>query len=153
MHAQLPQSCPTLCNTMDCSPQGSSVHRISQTEYWNGLPFPPPGDLPDPGIKPVSPVSPALAGEFGTAEIPGKLSVITGVSKCGRGRQKGDALGESLHNLLKGAWSPEMPVAHGSWKRWENEFSPRAPGKGIQSCWHPDFTPGRSVLDFWHLKL
>ena len=33
-------------------------------EYWGGLPFPPPGDLPDPGIKPASPVSPALAGGF-----------------------------------------------------------------------------------------
>ena len=31
-------------------------------EYWSGLPFPPPGDLPDPGIKPVSSASPALAG-------------------------------------------------------------------------------------------
>ena len=29
-------------------------------EYWSGLPFPSPGDLPDPGIEPVSPVSPAL---------------------------------------------------------------------------------------------
>ena len=29
-------------------------------EYWSGLPFPPPGDLPDPGIEPLSPVSPAL---------------------------------------------------------------------------------------------
>ena len=36
-------------------------------EYWSGLPFPPPRDLPDPGIKPVSP---ALAGEFFTT---GKL--------------------------------------------------------------------------------
>ena len=31
-------------------------------EYWSGLPFPPPGDLPDPGVKPTSLVSPALAG-------------------------------------------------------------------------------------------
>ena len=31
-------------------------------EYWSGLPFPPPGDLPDPGIEPVSLISPALAG-------------------------------------------------------------------------------------------
>ena len=30
--------------------------------YWSGLPFPPPGDLPDPGIEPTSPVSPALGG-------------------------------------------------------------------------------------------
>ena len=33
-------------------------------EYWSGLPCPPPGDLPDPGIEPKHPVSPALAGEF-----------------------------------------------------------------------------------------
>ena len=33
-------------------------------EYWSGLPFPPPGDLPNPGIKPASPVSIALAGGF-----------------------------------------------------------------------------------------
>ena len=35
-------------------------------EYWTGLPFPTPGDLPDPGIKPASLVSPALAGGFFT---------------------------------------------------------------------------------------
>ena len=33
---------------------------FSKQEYWSGLPFPPPGDLPDPGIEPVSPASPAL---------------------------------------------------------------------------------------------
>ena len=33
-------------------------------EYWSGLPFPPPGDLPDPGIQPTSLMSPALAGVF-----------------------------------------------------------------------------------------
>ena len=38
-------------------------------EYWNGLPFLPPGDLPDPGIKPEFP---ALEGGFFTAEPPGK---------------------------------------------------------------------------------
>ena len=38
-------------------------------EYWRGLPFPPPGDLPDPGIEPTSP---ALAGGFFTTVPPGK---------------------------------------------------------------------------------
>ena len=33
---------------------------FSQQEYWSGLPYPPPGDFPDPGIKPVSPAAPAL---------------------------------------------------------------------------------------------
>ena len=37
---------------MDCGPPGSSVHRISQASIQHGLPFPPPGDLPGPGIKP-----------------------------------------------------------------------------------------------------
>ena len=45
---------------------------FSRQEYWSGLPFPPPGDLPDPGTEPMSPVAPALAGKFFTAEPPGK---------------------------------------------------------------------------------
>ena len=40
---------------------------FSRQDYWSGVPFPPPGDLPDPGIKPASLTSPALAGEFLTA--------------------------------------------------------------------------------------
>ena len=46
------QLCPTLCNTMDCSPPGSSLMGFPRQEYWSGLPFPSPGDLPDPGIEP-----------------------------------------------------------------------------------------------------
>ena len=46
------QTCLTLCDPMDSgSPLGSSVRQ----EYWSGLPFPSPGDLPNSGIKPVSP--------------------------------------------------------------------------------------------------
>ena len=44
---------------------------LSRQECWSGLPFPPPGNLPDPGIKPMSPVSPALAGGFFTIVPPG----------------------------------------------------------------------------------
>ena len=40
---------------------------LSRQEYWSGLPFPTPGDLPDPGIEPVSLVSPALAAGFFTS--------------------------------------------------------------------------------------
>ena len=39
---------------------------FSRQEYWSGLPYPPPGDLPDPGIEPVSLISLALAGGFFT---------------------------------------------------------------------------------------
>ena len=45
---------------------------IPRQEYWNGLPFPSPGGLPDPGIKPTSS---ALAAGFSTAEPPGKPQV------------------------------------------------------------------------------
>ena len=44
-------------------------------EYWGGLPFPSPGDPPNPGIELVSPTHPALAGEFLTPEPPGKPSM------------------------------------------------------------------------------
>ena len=55
MKVSVTQSCQTLCEPMDCNPPGSSVHGILQAKYWSGLPFPSPGDLPDPGIKPRSP--------------------------------------------------------------------------------------------------
>ena len=99
MISVLSQSCLTLCDPMDCSPPGFSVHGDSpgkntgvgchallqgeqprdQTqvscivggfftvcatreahEYWSGWPIPSPGDLPNPGIEPGSPASPAL---------------------------------------------------------------------------------------------
>ena len=52
------QSCPTLCDPMDCSPPGSSVLGILQARLLEGFPLPAPGDLPDPGIEPTSPASP-----------------------------------------------------------------------------------------------
>ena len=53
---------------MDCSSPDSSVHETSRQEYWSGLPFPLPGDLPNPGIEPAFLVSPALAGGFFTTD-------------------------------------------------------------------------------------
>ena len=48
---------PTLCELTDGSPPGSSVMGFPRQEYWSGVPFPTPGDLPDPRTKPVSHVS------------------------------------------------------------------------------------------------
>ena len=48
---------------------------FSRQECWSGLPFSPPGDVPDPGIEAESPVSPALAGRFFTTESCGKAHV------------------------------------------------------------------------------
>ena len=57
------QACPALCNPMDCSCLAPLFVGFPR-QYWNGLPFPPPGDLPDPGIKSMSLTSPALACRF-----------------------------------------------------------------------------------------
>ena len=51
--------------------QASLSMEFSRQEYWSWLPFPPPEDLPDPGIKPASLV---LAGGFFTIELPEKPS-------------------------------------------------------------------------------
>ena len=56
----------TLCEPMDCSPPGCPVMGFARQGYWSGLPFPPPRDLPSPGIELASFMSPPLAGGFFT---------------------------------------------------------------------------------------
>ena len=53
---------------------------FSKQEYWSGLAFPTPGDLPDLGIEPESLASPALAGRFFTTVPPGSedLALVSG---------------------------------------------------------------------------
>ena len=57
------QSCLTLCDPMNCNHQAPLSMGFSWQEYWSGLPSPSPGDLPNPGIKPESPMSPALQAD------------------------------------------------------------------------------------------
>ena len=57
---------------MDVAHQAPLSMGFSRQEYWSGLPFPFPGDLPDPGIKPEFPVSPALQADSFPAESLGK---------------------------------------------------------------------------------
>ena len=64
------KSCLTLCSTMDCSLPGSPVLGTLQARILERVAFPSPGHLPNPGIEPMSPVSPALAGRFFTTEPP-----------------------------------------------------------------------------------
>ena len=66
VHAQALQPCPTFCNPMDGAHEAPLSMGFSRQEDWSGLPCPPLGDLPDPGIKPSSLMSPALAGRFFT---------------------------------------------------------------------------------------
>ena len=66
------QLCLILCDPMELSPPGSSVHGYSPTrsqDYWSGFPCPPPGDLPNPGIKLRSP---SLQEDSLPSEPPGK---------------------------------------------------------------------------------
>ena len=73
------QSCLTLCDLMDCSPSGPSLFtEFSRQEYWNGLPFPSPGHLPNPGIKPRSPTWKAQSLP---TEPPGKPYTKVGMHK------------------------------------------------------------------------
>ena len=66
MHAKSLQLCPTLWDPMDCSPPGSFVHGILQARILAWVAMPSSRDLPDPGIKLTSLMSPALAGGFFT---------------------------------------------------------------------------------------
>ena len=65
------QLCPTLCDPMDC--QALLSMEFSRQGYWSGLPFPSPGDLPDPGIEPGSP---ALQVDALLSELLGKQKVL-----------------------------------------------------------------------------
>ena len=67
---------------MDCSLQAPLSMRFSRQEYWSGLPFLSPGDLPDPGIKPGSPV---LQADSLLSEPPGKTSVPRAGGEVGVG--------------------------------------------------------------------
>ena len=69
------QSCPILCNPIDGSPPGSSVHGVLQARIleWVAIPF--SRDLPDPGIEPRSP---ALQADSLLSEPPGNL-VLNGI--------------------------------------------------------------------------
>ena len=61
------QSCPTLCDPTDVVHQVPLSMEFSRQVYWNELPFPSPGDLPHPEIKPRSP---ALQADFLSSEPP-----------------------------------------------------------------------------------
>ena len=68
---------------------------FSRQEYWSGLPCPPPGDPPNPGIRPRSLISPALAGGFFTTELPGKLS--TSITKLVKSIQYRFDISQSIY--------------------------------------------------------
>ena len=86
---------------------------FSRQEYWVGLPFPPPGDLSNPGIKPASLASPVLAGKFFTTELPGKPSGILLSCKAERNRKKILSLTQSLVGRIWGSIGQECQSRSG----------------------------------------
>ena len=101
---------------------------FSRPEYWSGLPFPSPGDLPDPGIEPGSP---GFQADALTSEPPGKSGGSDGKeSACnegdpgsipGSGRSPGEGKGSPLQDsclenpMDRGAW---WAIVHGIAKSW-----------------------------------
>ena len=89
------QSCLTLSDPMDyIASQTPLSMEFSRKESWSQFPCPPPGDLPNPGIKPVSLVSPAFLSGFFTTEPPGKTSGILFNLKKGGKVDKGYNMAE-----------------------------------------------------------
>ena len=73
LHAQSPQSCPALCDPMNCIVcQATLSMGFSRQKYWSELPCPSPGNLPNPGIKPTPPASSELQADSLLTEPPGK---------------------------------------------------------------------------------
>ena len=80
-------------NLWTAARQGLLSMGFSRQEYWSGLPHPPPGDLPNPGIEPASLASPALAGRFFTTnaswEVPPNSTNISKKKKKNLGLANG----------------------------------------------------------------
>ena len=113
------QSCPILCDPMDLALQAPLSMGFSRQEYWSGLLFPPPGDLPNPGIEPRSP---ALQADSSPSELPGKpkinkkfrnlISQFVGLS-CGKQNELGlgdSHLGEGDWLLASTGWRPGVLI-------------------------------------------
>ena len=86
--SEVTQSCLTLCDPWTVAHQAPSSMGFSRQEYWSGLPFPSPGDLPDPGIEPRSPTLQADAltsappGKPGVYKVPLNSGVIRSHCSC-----------------------------------------------------------------------
>ena len=98
---------------------------FSRQEYWSGLPCPPPGDLPNPGIEPAPLMSPAVAGGFFTTCAPWEalMSQSLGCVYLGerRGRRRhysatNYALPVIMSAILTAAQSPERLYYSSHWE-------------------------------------
>ena len=127
-------SCVTLCATpWTVMHQAPWSMGFSRQEYWSGLPFPPPGDLPNPGIEPVSP---ALVGRFFTPEPPGKTHTSSLTHTCTHTHAhthyqiwlRADVLLPWRQTILK--VSPELL----GWGAQQHQMQPRVSRAFLLSC-------------------
>ena len=100
---------------------------FSRQEYWSGLPFPSPGDLPDPGIKPKSP---ALEADALTSESPGKPSAMKSES------ESRSVMSDSLwaHGLYSPWNSPGQNTGMGSLSLLQGIFQTQGSNPGLPHC-------------------
>ena len=123
-----------LATPMDCSPPNSSVHGISQKEYWKRLPFPTPQDLPDSGIESATLESPALTGRFFTTEPLGKHVYQ------GRGYITGcQADCNLLHLHPKNQYGEQPPIKTWTWRETSRLKSPLYPVIAVHLTLLPQF--------------
>ena len=125
---------------MDCSLPGSSSLEFSRQEYWSGLQWPPPGDLPSPGIEPSSLLSPELAGMFFTTNTTWEAptlcfywSRILGACSLSKGAEK-----KKTRLVL----SRSSSVSHPCFRPYH-----------LLHCWKQSRTSLISPLKDWRLEL
>ena len=130
--------------TLWTSPPGSSLQGFPRREYWSRLPFPPPGDLPDPGIEPASLVSPAPAGRFFIQTPPGKpeKSYVWPSNSTAR------YVSKRSENLCPDRLG--CSVAYGILVPWPG-IEPASPA--LQGGFLTTGPPGKSFISFYDLKI
>ena len=126
MHAKLLPSCLTLCNPMDCSLPSFHFHRILQARILEGLPCPPPGDLPDPGIKPMSLTSLALGGRSFTISATWEACAgeQKGIFQAGIQKVNGILLNTSQKWKLESGVFGESIFKGGRQQSWQSPGAP-----------------------------
>ena len=110
--AKLLQSYPTVCDPVDCSPPGSSVHGVLQARVLERVPRPPPGDLPDPGVEPASLLSAPSAGRFLATAPPGTSKSTTALGQITLLSQHTRSYAQVTRSIFMGIciWGSDGPV-------------------------------------------
>ena len=118
VHAKLLQSCLTLVTLWTVACQAPLSLGFSRQEYWSGLPCPPAGDLPDPGIEPGSFIFLMSAGGFFTSEPPRKL-----LQRGLMGQNPGALNAVTKDQVLHWLWFPDGDTSHSypQWVVWESK--------------------------------